>query len=372
MLTWESRSPFANSVRIERSVDGAPFVEIFAPVEWTYPVFIDFDVTAGHTYAYRVRLSVNDQWGPRWTSTYSSQVSVTFASPVPSAPSNLVATATSPTSIQLTWADNSNNETGFEIYRRVNLAGQPWAFVGSVGANVRQRTDGGLTPQTSYAYQVRAATASHVSAYSNVAVATTPAVPPLPLVAPSNLAGVYSTTTNRVTLLWNDNSSNEDGVMLQMSYGGGSWSVLTTVGSNVTAYTTGTFPPQYGWYSFRARAVRGSEVSAWSPVAQVWVAPPPQPFAPPSNLSGTYHPATNRVTLGWTDNAGNEDGFALQFSYGGTTWSDLLPATVGPNVVTYTTGTFPPQYGWYSFRVRAFRGGGVTAWSNVIQMGVFP
>ena len=78
----------------------------------------------------------------------------------------------------------------------------------------------GVSPVTSYQYQVRAVNGPYVSPYSNIAGATTP---DLPLVAPSNLAGTYNATTNKVTLTWRDNSSNEQGVALQMSYGGGTW-----------------------------------------------------------------------------------------------------------------------------------------------------
>jgi tetratricopeptide (TPR) repeat protein len=38
----------------------------------------------------------------------------------PNAPSNLTATATSTTEVQLSWIDNSNNETGFEVFRSTN------------------------------------------------------------------------------------------------------------------------------------------------------------------------------------------------------------------------------------------------------------
>ena len=41
-------------------------------------------------------------------------------------------------------------------------------------------------------------------------------------------------------------------------------------------------------------------------------------------------------------------------------------------MTSYVTGPFSPQYGYYDFRVRAFRGAETTAWSNAAQVGVLP
>ena len=75
------------------------------------------------------------------------------ASGSPAAPSNLQASGASSTTTALTWTDNSNNESGFLISRAM-VAGGPYTQVGSVGANVTTYTDTGLTPLTTYFYQV--------------------------------------------------------------------------------------------------------------------------------------------------------------------------------------------------------------------------
>jgi len=89
----------------------------------------------------------------------------------PAAPTGLVATAASDTEINLTWTDNANNESGFEIERSPD--GSTWALHATVGANTTSHSDTGLTPNTTYYYRVRATNASGDSAYSNVASATT-------------------------------------------------------------------------------------------------------------------------------------------------------------------------------------------------------
>jgi alpha-tubulin suppressor-like RCC1 family protein len=71
-------------------------------------------------------------------------------------PSGLTATAVSFSEIQLTWQDNSNNEDGFEIQRKIGLVGT-WSLIESAEANVSSYSDtDGLTNGLTYYYRVRA------------------------------------------------------------------------------------------------------------------------------------------------------------------------------------------------------------------------
>ena len=90
----------------------------------------------------------------------------------PSAPTNLVATASSSTQIQLSWADNSTNESGFKV-ERANSSSGPWTQIATVGAGVVSYFDSGLEASTLYDYRVRAYNSVGDSNYSNIASATT-------------------------------------------------------------------------------------------------------------------------------------------------------------------------------------------------------
>jgi hypothetical protein len=70
---------------------------------------------------------------------------------VPNAPSNLNAQAFG-CDIKLTWTDNSNNETGFYIYRK---NGNVYVQMGYTGPNQTTFWDYGL-PSGTYSYYVRA------------------------------------------------------------------------------------------------------------------------------------------------------------------------------------------------------------------------
>jgi hypothetical protein len=90
--------------------------------------------------------------------------------PIP--PSNPAAVAVSSSQINLSWTDNSTNETGFKIERKTG-AGGSYSQIATVGANVTTYANTGLTAGTTYYYRVRAYNASGDSAYSNEASATT-------------------------------------------------------------------------------------------------------------------------------------------------------------------------------------------------------
>ena len=95
----------------------------------------------------------------------------------PDAPSGLAATTVSSSAIDLSWADNSNDESDFEIERSPG-GSNSFANIGSVGANVTTYSDSGLSSDTTYDYRVRATNGSGNSNYSNIATATTdPATP---------------------------------------------------------------------------------------------------------------------------------------------------------------------------------------------------
>ena len=93
----------------------------------------------------------------------------------PDAPSDLTATAVSSGQIDLGWQDNSANESGFAIERKVS--GGTFVQVGVVGAGVVTYSSS-VNSSTAYCFRVRAYNAGGSSAYSNEDCATTPAACP--------------------------------------------------------------------------------------------------------------------------------------------------------------------------------------------------
>jgi Fibronectin type III domain len=109
----------------------------------------------------------------------------------PSAPSGLTATAVSSAQIDLSWTDNSNNETQFAIDRCLGV-GCTFAQLATVGPDVTTYADQSLAASTTYTYQVRALNGTVSSDPSASAQATTQAgqqPPPEVVMHVASLAG---------------------------------------------------------------------------------------------------------------------------------------------------------------------------------------
>jgi hypothetical protein len=71
--------------------------------------------------------------------------------------------------INLSWTDNSGNETGFKIERCQGNNCTNFVEITQVAAGTTSYADGGLASNTFYRYRVRASNAAGDSAYSNIA-----------------------------------------------------------------------------------------------------------------------------------------------------------------------------------------------------------
>src|SRR5439155_20818104 len=111
--------------------------------------------------------------------------------------------------VDLSWKDNSANETGFEIERSTD--GTIFLPLTTVGANVTSYSDLAVIADATYYYRTRAFNLGGESAYSNTA-----SVVLAPPAAPTNLAGSV-TKNGPVTLTWKDNSNNETGFQVERS-----------------------------------------------------------------------------------------------------------------------------------------------------------
>jgi hypothetical protein len=115
-----------------------------------------------------ITLTVSGQKNGSSSGTY--MIIDAFGVGVPAPPSALSATVVSGTQINLAWADNSSNEAGFKIERKVGLGGT-YAEIASVGANTTSYSSTGLTDGTVYYYRVRSNNTSGNSAFSDSASA---------------------------------------------------------------------------------------------------------------------------------------------------------------------------------------------------------
>lgn len=257
ILNWADNSNINDGFMVEQAIGNGEFTQISSDRS-DIPTYTVSGLTPSTTYRFRVQAYNYSTWSGELKSAYSNIVTIPIPTPIPAAPTNLSATAASSSQINLSWTDNSSNESGFYIERGTASAG-PFSQIASVGANVNTYSNTGLTASTSYWYKVRAYNANGNSGYSNMATATTSAAT---LAAPANLVATIN-SRSQITLSWTDNTSNESGFYIERAPSGGSFTQVASVGANVVSYVntglaTGTA------YQYRIRAYNGSGNSAYS------------------------------------------------------------------------------------------------------------
>lgn len=221
--------------------------------------FTDTGLVSGTQYYYRVAAE-----NASGRSVYSIWTLGTTEAVLLPAPTNLAAIPVSALQIDLSWMDNSTNETGFRVERAKDLAFTVEVAVFSTAADTTTFHDMQLAPQTTYYYRVFAVSGNDLSSPSNTASATTLAAPPT---APTNLV-VSSVTKNAISIRWKDNANNELGFYVERctsSCGstGTGWTRIATLNPDVTSFTnSGLSRRTTYWYRVQAYNATGS--SAYS------------------------------------------------------------------------------------------------------------
>jgi M6 family metalloprotease-like protein len=149
-LVWSDNSPDETGFRIETSPDGSSW-SLLANTAANATAYSHSGLSANSTHHYRVHaFNLSD------TSGWSNSANATTFDVPPADPSGLVATSTGTDQIDLVWNDNSSNETGFRIERALNDVEVEFTEITTVGANVENYSNTGLSSSTTYYYRVYA------------------------------------------------------------------------------------------------------------------------------------------------------------------------------------------------------------------------
>ncbi|MBQ9372382.1 MAG: fibronectin type III domain-containing protein, partial [Thermoguttaceae bacterium] len=303
-------------------------------------------VKAGQKYYFRVA-AYNDAGQSDWT---YGEFEALLA---PSAPSNLVFMnySSENKTVQMSWTDNSNNETGF--LTQYSQDGMTWKPSATLGANETSRTATGVKAGQKYYFRVAAYNDAGQSdwTYGEFEALLAPT-------APSDLVFTYYSAESRSVLMsWTDNSTNESGFKVEYSPdGGATWLSSASLGANVTSrMATGLVLGRT--YNFRVAAFNEAGQSSWTYgefEASI------VPAAPSDLVFGDYNRATKRLSTSWSDNSDNETGFMVEFSVDGKNW--WLRGKTGDNQ-TFLVATGVEEGQKYYFRVASYNEAGQSEWT---------
>lgn len=287
----------------------------------------------------------------------------------PTAPSSLMATASSATQVNLSWAASTDNiaVTGYLVERCQGTGCSNFAQIAMpAGASFN---DSGLTGSTTYNYRVRATDAAgNLSGYSNTATTTTLAADTTPPTPPSNLVTTQVSST-QINLSWTASTDNiaVTGYLVERCQGVGC-SNFAQIAAPTTAAFSNTGLTVLTSYTYRVRATDAAgNLSGYSNTA---TASTPDTTAPtaPSSLTAAA-PSPTQVNLGWTastDNVG-VTAYLVERCQGAncTTFAQIASVTSG---TTYSDGTVAASTS-YRYRARATdAANNLSSYSNIISV----
>lgn len=337
----------------------------------------------------------------------------------PAAPTSLLATPVlgfEESQIDLSWTDQSSNETYFLIERKQGVSGT-WNEVAAVGSNVTSYRNVGLDPGTLYYFRVRAfnnfAGATN-SAFTNEVGLSTAGNVSSPLLVRQALIGNLGNDSSQLDRVFDGNigtypDTSFSGGWAGLDLGAGAFKQVTKIryfpraslaGRMVGAKFQGSDSPD-----FRNRVVLLHEVTStppadWSAVTTIAstkgfrylrilmsdnsfnnvnevefygdnavqdsIAPVAPTALSASPVSGN---SESQIDLSWTDQSSNETYFLIERKLGvAGIWNEI--AAVAANTVTYrnmelASGTL------YYYRVSAFNnfaGGASSAFNNEVSL----
>jgi hypothetical protein len=285
---------------------------------------------------------------------------VTAPATPPNAPTNLEAQAF-PDRVSLGWSDNSSNETGFRIERRIGSGS--WVVLTNTGANSSNSAfynDNSTQPRTTYSYRIIAFNNHGTSNASNTVTLTTPAGKPGSFTL-SNDPPVWDATLARpkVNLRWN--ASTDAGNYAVHRVG-----ATPQAGISGLSFTDSSGTVAGATYNY---FVRASNAAGTTDSNTITVTMPNAPLvAPnaPTNLEAQAFP--DRVSLGWSDNSSNETGFRIERRIGSGSWVVLTNTSANSsNSAFYNDNSAQPRTS-YSYRIFAFNNQGTSNASNIVTL----
>lgn len=338
-LSWTGNST-GGDVIIERKMANGGFAVLTTLSPSTTAWYDNTGLVPGAVYTYRIKAkNLSNE------SVYSNEVSVTNT--FLNAPTGLTAFANTTGGIDLTWYDNSTDESGFEIWRMVYGASN-YTLYATVDKNTVKYTDEAARTGVQYYYMVRAyiRDSTVYSGYTN-----TVSIGIGMIGAPANLKYSY-VSSSQVVLSWTDTASNESGFKVEWKTGEeGNWTVLSWLSANTTSYTA-TGLSQYSIYYFRIRAYSYSgNIDSVSSELEVSTALPNAP----SDISAAAV-SSSRVNIKWKDNSGNESGFRIMRRTSAFNYYTAV-GEVGPNVTSYSDSNLYSGI-TYIYKVVAFSASG--------------
>ena len=278
ILTWTDNSNNESGFKLERTgADGNTF-SLLVSLHSDTTSFLDSTVQEGKTYKYRIKA-----YNQNVESLYSNESIILTPVSSINPPSDVKVTADTAGHFEITWRDNSTNESGFIINRgivdsiktsttiaygifsidKITDIIPEYSPLDTLPANSTKYTDVSSKEGIYYKYKVVAYNLNGVS----LGKTDTTKMNIITLLAPSNLESSLEVKTKiKVLLTWKNNSLIAQRIVIEKADNNpAKFTLIDTVKSNVTNYVDSLVENLHTYY-YRLKAYDNSVTSAYSGV----------------------------------------------------------------------------------------------------------
>jgi probable HAF family extracellular repeat protein len=278
----------------------------------------------------------------------------------PGTPTQLVGSATSATSIDLSWSAHGATAADFRIQRRIRPADEDWGsweLLATVAGDLTAYTDAHATPSAHHRYRIRACNSGGCSEWETSANIRTPAEAPP---APADVVAAAQ-SPGSILVSWTGTSSSGDFVVQRRTREDGTWGSWEAVGTvpwTDNSFLDGDVLPGTT-HRYRVRACAGP-CSEWA-LSPIVTTPEAAPSAPHDVEAIAV--SSSRIDLSWAaDGGANEFSLQRRVRIDGE-WGSWEPlATAGGGDRAYVDSGVAGDTR-YRYRLRACNAGGCSAWS---------
>jgi len=359
-LAWTDNTTGEEGFLVERcSGSGCSDYTLLVQTAANATTYSDETVCESQVYSYRILAFKTGDWQSEYSAPDTDNTTPSMA-----VPTGFTAARVSEGEILLTWADNTSDETGFNIERCTGSSCSDFAALATTAADTTSYNDtAGLEPNTTYRYRINAAKSagcSWTTAWTPVAETTTT------LATPAGLSATDVNTT-RIDLTWTDTFGFETGFEVERCTGTGcsDFAALTTVGAGITSYQDTTVC-EAGTYVYRVRGNRTS-LPAWSSGWSNTATGTAQAKQAPDNLTAV-RVSEEILSLTWNDNSADETGFEIDRCAGaGCDFSLKTTITVAADTTSYVDNPLTPDT-TYRYRIRAYKSADCP-WQSAYSVG---
>ncbi len=362
-LSW---SDAGTAYRLERKEIDADSWQTAAEPEAGVTGYTDTGLNEATAYQYRLFTVFVDE--------VSDPSDVLTEITIPKAPSNfsVAQEEDTPTTINISWVDESDKEARYELQRREGTEGDLQNHR-TLNTDDESFSDISLDANQSYYYRISAVaqvideegnTVDVRSVWSDIAGATTTVLTPTP--PPTDFSGEAADYT-QIDLCWTDNSENELGFVIERGLSRfGEYSHLASIPTDVIVYSDSGLD-ELTQYFYRIYAYNEHGNSVISNIVDVTT-----PEGPPAAVENfrIVQFDYRLVDIAWDDAAHNEFGFIIEKSISTPDdWHVLVTLPVDTlNGAGYYRDLEIEQLTTYSYKMYTYNMAGNSECSQVIEV----